>query len=148
MLLCPLVVGGHGWGNYMCWSCNSQPVYWNVRIAIVLAHTQHKSWWGLPSHSLNLLYIDCRTSVSHMDFPGVVDRGLAQMLQNLSDHEAAFDVCLFILYWRQEQPSFSLSAILIWKGFLIDHYSLMQVHLVGAFDDSSTKVRLTTKWLN
>nr|CAD1831320.1 unnamed protein product [Ananas comosus var. bracteatus] len=44
------------------------------------------------------------TSVSHMDFPGVVDRGLAQMLQNLSDHEAAFDV-----------------------------------HLVGAFDDSSTK---------
>lgn len=39
----------------------------------------------------------CRISVAHMDFPGVVDGGLSQMLSLVADHDsdAVLDVCHF-----------------------------------------------------
>jgi hypothetical protein len=39
--------------------------------------------------------IDFRTSVSHMDFPKIVEGGFRQMLELLGDDNAPFDVCLF-----------------------------------------------------
>jgi hypothetical protein len=39
--------------------------------------------------------INCRTSVSHLDFPRIVEGGIKQMLELLGDNNEPFDVCIF-----------------------------------------------------
>lgn len=45
--------------------------------------------------SSDLPLIDFRTSISHMDFPKIVEGGFKQMLELLGDDDEPFDVGLF-----------------------------------------------------
>lgn len=91
--------------------CNSQQQDWNVseKRSAHLFDTV-RLWFLLKFVTLSFLnalkhrtfddafdlpLFDPRTSVSHLDFPKIVEGGLKQMLELLGDDNAPFDVCIF-----------------------------------------------------
>ncbi|KVI00653.1 Protein N-terminal asparagine amidohydrolase [Cynara cardunculus var. scolymus] len=76
------------------------------------------------------------TSIAHMDSPDVVDIGLSQMLSLVPDHDDAILDVLFYILVSLKSFDFSFDGL----NLLIKICTAMQVHLVGAFDDSATQV--------
>lgn len=96
-----------------------------------------------------IMYTMCRTSICHMDFPGVVDKGLIQMLSLVADQEAILDVCFFLFYCLAICIAVFLCT---WEVLLLQELNTqwafeLQVHVVGAFNDASNEVWLLITWL-
>lgn len=90
----------------------------------------------------------CRVSVAHMDFVGVVDMGLRQMLSMIveDDENPILDVCVsFFLwaYWTVTLVTVKFDAVshLFTKLDTQQFTYELQVHLIGGFEDAPSGVK-------